>query len=37
MIGRFYPERWENPTKDMRDASIPFGGGSRSKFYLYLD
>lgn len=28
---RFYPERWENPSKDMKDASIPFGGGSRSK------
>lgn len=28
---RFYPERWEDPSKDMKDASIPFGGGSRSK------
>ncbi|KAJ5993933.1 hypothetical protein N7451_009657 [Penicillium sp. IBT 35674x] len=28
---RFYPERWEDPSKDMKDASIPFGGGSRSR------
>jgi hypothetical protein len=27
----FIPERWETPTKEMRDASLPFGGGSRSK------
>lgn len=28
---RFHPERWEDLSKDMKDASIPFGGGSRSK------
>jgi cytochrome P450 len=27
---RFDPSRWENPTKEMKDASMPFGGGSRS-------
>lgn len=30
-MNRFNPERWENPTKEMKDASLPFGGGSRSK------
>lgn len=29
----FKPERWEEVTKDMKDASLPFGGGSRSEFY----
>lgn len=28
---RFWPERWERPTKAMRDAFTPFGGTSRSK------
>jgi cytochrome P450 len=32
----FKPERWEEVTKDMKDASLPFGGGSRSKFYERL-
>lgn len=32
---RFDPSRWEVATKDMRDASMPWGGGSRSKS-LYL-
>jgi cytochrome P450 len=27
----FIPERWETPTKEMKDASLPFGGGARSK------
>ena len=27
----FKPERWETPTKEMKDASLPFGGGSRSE------
>jgi cytochrome P450 len=32
----FKPERWANITKDMKDASLPFGGGSRSKcFEIY--
>ncbi|KAH7088039.1 cytochrome P450 [Paraphoma chrysanthemicola] len=26
---RFDPSRWETPTKDMNDAWMPFGGGSR--------
>ncbi|KAJ5087693.1 hypothetical protein N7456_011309 [Penicillium angulare] len=33
---RFYPERWENPTKDMKDASLPFGGGSRICIGIHL-
>ena len=28
---RFDPDRWAVPTKLMKDASMPFGGGSRSK------
>lgn len=28
---RFDPDRWAAPTKPMKDASMPFGGGSRSK------
>lgn len=28
---RFDPDRWAAPTKAMKDASMPFGGGSRSK------
>lgn len=27
----FLPERWEKPTKAMKDIYMPFGGGSRSK------
>ncbi|KAK7906506.1 cytochrome P450 [Apiospora marii] len=26
---RFWPERWQNPTKRMRDVFMAFGGGSR--------
>jgi cytochrome P450 len=25
---KFDPSRWENPTKAMKDAYMPFGGGS---------
>ncbi|KAJ5976705.1 hypothetical protein N7501_000047 [Penicillium viridicatum] len=32
----FNPERWENPTKEMKDISIPFGGGSRICIGLHL-
>lgn len=28
---RFDPDRWAAPTKLMKDTSMPFGGGSRSK------
>lgn len=31
---RFIPERWEKPTKAMRDSFMAFGGGSRSKFLV---
>lgn len=30
------PERWENPTKAMTDAFLPFGGGSRICIGLHL-
>ncbi|KAJ5925136.1 hypothetical protein N7454_007775 [Penicillium verhagenii] len=33
---RFYPERWENPSKYMKDASIPFGAGSRICIGIHL-
>lgn len=29
----FDPERWNDPTKDMRHSFLPFGGGSRSKSF----
>ncbi|KGO76743.1 Cytochrome P450, E-class, group I [Penicillium italicum] len=32
----FHPERWENPTKEMKDASLPFGGGSRICLGMHL-
>ncbi|KAJ5377973.1 uncharacterized protein N7496_005382 [Penicillium cataractarum] len=32
----FKPERWEEVTKDMKDASLPFGGGSRICIGLHL-
>ncbi|KAJ5454167.1 uncharacterized protein N7458_005123 [Penicillium daleae] len=32
----FKPERWANVTKDMKDASLPFGGGSRICIGLHL-
>ncbi|KAF2966207.1 hypothetical protein GQX73_g7377 [Xylaria multiplex] len=28
---KFDPDRWDNPTKQMKDAYLPFGGGSRGK------
>lgn len=28
---KYDPDRWANPTKAMKDAFMPFGGGSRSK------
>ncbi|KAI4602803.1 hypothetical protein KJ359_008022 [Pestalotiopsis sp. 9143b] len=33
---RFDPARWESPTKDMRDAFLAFGGGSRVCLGLHL-
>ncbi|KAI1637841.1 cytochrome P450 [Biscogniauxia mediterranea] len=33
---RFIPERWENPTKLMKDSFMPFGGGSRICIGLHL-
>ncbi|KAF6820296.1 benzoate 4-monooxygenase cytochrome [Colletotrichum musicola] len=27
---RFYPDRWENTTQEMKDCTMPFGGGSRT-------
>lgn len=40
----FVPERWEEPTKTMKDSFLPFGGGSRgsgcsqslSPFFLFI-
>ncbi|CAG8893492.1 unnamed protein product [Penicillium egyptiacum] len=32
----FKPERWEYPTKEMKDASLPFGGGSRICLGIHL-
>lgn len=29
---RFYPDRWENTTQEMKDCTMPFGGGSRSEY-----
>jgi hypothetical protein len=28
---KYQPERWENPTDDMKAAFMPFGGGTRSE------
>ncbi|UQC77446.1 cytochrome P450 [Colletotrichum lupini] len=28
----FYPERWENTTQEMKDCTMPFGGGARMFF-----
>ncbi|KAL4984893.1 cytochrome P450 [Aspergillus falconensis] len=33
---RFDPSRWENPTKAMKDAFMPFGAGSRNCIGLHL-
>ncbi|KAJ5110639.1 hypothetical protein N7532_001174 [Penicillium argentinense] len=32
----FKPERWENTTKEMKDVSLPFGGGSRICIGMHL-
>jgi cytochrome P450 len=29
-VNSFNPSRWEAPTKEMREAWMPFGGGARS-------
>ncbi|KAI1186676.1 cytochrome P450 [Nemania serpens] len=33
---KFDPSRWENPTQAMKDAFMPFGGGSRVCIGLHL-
>ncbi|KAF2712854.1 cytochrome protein [Pleomassaria siparia CBS 279.74] len=33
---KFDPLRWENPSKQMRDNSMPFGGGARSCIGVHL-
>ncbi|KAI1396672.1 putative cytochrome P450 [Hypoxylon fuscum] len=33
---KFDPSRWENPTKAMKDAFVPFGGGSRVCLGMHL-
>lgn len=33
---RFDPNRWAQPTKEMKDAFMAFGGGSRSEFASLL-
>ncbi|KAF1958305.1 cytochrome protein [Byssothecium circinans] len=33
---KFLPERWENPTQEMKDAFMPWGGGSRVCLGLHL-
>ncbi|KAI0131094.1 putative cytochrome P450 [Daldinia grandis] len=33
---KFDPSRWENPTREMKDAFVPFGGGSRICIGLHL-
>ncbi|KAL4907585.1 hypothetical protein BDW74DRAFT_176336 [Aspergillus multicolor] len=33
---KFDPSRWENPTKAMKDAYMPFGAGSRNCVGLHL-
>lgn len=30
----FRPERWESPSQEMKDAFMPFGGGTRGKSTL---
>ena len=32
----FIPERWESPTKEMKDSFVAFGGGSRICIGLHL-
>jgi hypothetical protein len=33
---RFDPSRWEQPTRQMEDALMPFGGGSRTCIGMHL-
>ncbi|KAK5656798.1 hypothetical protein OQA88_4346 [Cercophora sp. LCS_1] len=33
---RFDPDRWVNPTKEMKDSFMPFGGGSRICIGMHL-
>lgn len=33
---KFDPSRWENPSKAMKEAFMPFGGGSRSKYRVFV-
>ncbi|KAL4794579.1 cytochrome P450 [Aspergillus venezuelensis] len=33
---RFDPDRWESPSKEMKDAYMPFGAGSRNCVGLHL-
>ncbi|EYE97982.1 cytochrome P450 [Aspergillus ruber CBS 135680] len=33
---KFNPDRWETPSKQMKDASMPFGGGSRICIGIHL-
>lgn len=32
----FRPDRWENPTQEMKDMFMPFGGGTRGILKLGL-
>lgn len=32
--GIFYPERWAEPTAEMRDAMMAWGGGARGEFFF---
>jgi cytochrome P450 len=31
-VDSFDPSRWESPTKEMKDAFMPWGGGSRGEY-----
>ncbi|RWA11207.1 hypothetical protein EKO27_g3892 [Xylaria grammica] len=33
---QYDPSRWENPTKEMKDSMMPFGGGSRICIGMHL-
>jgi cytochrome P450 len=28
---KFWPQRWESPSQEMKDAYMPYGGGTRGK------
>lgn len=32
---RFIPERWENPTTEMKDSFMPFGIGARGQYDIF--